>query len=388
MEKVKEVYKGWCSKFEVVPCQPFIRALEKCSPPLTNLEIKGNSKELFNHRLKCDDVRAIVETIVATDPDLVALVDVKLCCNSVSDDGASHVARLLEDDPSGAYRCQIQSLDLSTNDIGPQGCQSICQYLMGAKSTLTSLNLNGNPLKTEGGMLVAEMLNKNDDLTHLDIGNVEMGTESIIALMTVLQSNRSLTHLNIENPRILKQLQEESTGHIARMLRVNETLQSLNIAKHQIRDLGARILSQNLLENKNLRSLNLRCNGIGIGGGEALAALLMRESALERINLACNKISEDGARAFGMALQINNVLQSLNLSNNDINDRGMAALANSMRTNSTCQEFLLWGNEFGFESSKIFQELFEGRFRYFDWATDFKPYVVDGHVHICHQHTE
>jgi hypothetical protein len=80
------------------------------------------------------------------------------------------------------------------------------------------------------------------------------------------------------------------------MLRVNETLLSLNIAKHQIRDLGARILSQNLLENRTLKSLNLRCNQIGIGGGEALAALLMRESALEQINLACNKISEDGAR--------------------------------------------------------------------------------------------
>ncbi len=104
--------------------------------------------------------------------------------------------------------------------------------MLARSSTISELNLNGNPLKTEGSMLVAEMLSKNESLTHLDIGryffelriltnmqapwhifwlefvgNVEMGTESIIALMTVLQSNRSLIYLNIENPRIVKQLQ-------------------------------------------------------------------------------------------------------------------------------------------------------------------------------------
>jgi hypothetical protein len=85
-----------------------------------------------------------------------------------------------------------------------------------------------------------------------------------------------------------------------------------------------------------------------------------------------------------MALQMNQVLQSLDLSSNEINDSGMASLADAMRTNSTCQKFLLWGNHFGVESSSIFLELFEGRFKYFEWATDFKPYVVDNVVHISH----
>jgi hypothetical protein len=85
-----------------------------------------------------------------------------------------------------------------------------------------------------------------------------------------------------------------------------------------------------------------------------------------------------------MALQINQVLQSLDLTSNEINDIGMASLADAMRSNSTCQKLLLWGNDFGVESSSIFLDLFEGRFKYFEWVTDFRPYVVDGEVHISH----
>jgi hypothetical protein len=42
--------------------------------------------------------------------------------------------------------------------------------MLARSSTISELNLNGNPLKTEGSMLVAEMLSKNESLTHLDIG--------------------------------------------------------------------------------------------------------------------------------------------------------------------------------------------------------------------------
>ena len=47
-------------------------------------------------RLQCNDVRAIVETVVTTTPDLIALTDVSLCYNDILDDGASHLSRLLE----------------------------------------------------------------------------------------------------------------------------------------------------------------------------------------------------------------------------------------------------------------------------------------------------
>ncbi len=89
-------------------------------------------------------------------------------------------------------------------------------------------------------------------------------------------------------------------------------------------------------------------------------------------------------RAFGMALEMNGVLQSLDLSSNEINDIGMASLAAAMRSNSTCQKLHLWGNHFGVESASIFHELFEGRFKYFELSSDFKPYLVDGQVYISH----
>lgn len=46
--------------------------------------------------------------------------------------------------------------------------------------------------------------------------------------------------------------------HIARMLRVNKGLVSLNLSKNRIGDFGAKLLSEYLGDNSTLRALNLR----------------------------------------------------------------------------------------------------------------------------------
>ena len=126
---------------------------------------------------------------------------------------------------------------LKGNDIGPRGTISLCNALEN-NATVALLDLNGNNLENEGGMAVAKMLHINQTLTHVNIGNCKIGTETVIALATVLNHNTSVTVLNMENPRLFS-LQEESTYHIARMLRVNKTLRELYMGKHKVRDSGA-----------------------------------------------------------------------------------------------------------------------------------------------------
>ena len=130
-------------------------------------------------------------------------------------------------------------------------------------------------------MAIAEMLAKNRVINDLDIGNTELGTESIIALATVLKANNAVQRLNVENPRLHSlgvglpfrsphspwarfsnepglSSQEESTHQLASMLQTNTTLTELNIAKHKVRDEGARVLAQHLVENRTLTKLHAK----------------------------------------------------------------------------------------------------------------------------------
>merc|ERR1711865_1254286 len=174
----------------------------------------------------------------------------------------------------------------------------------------------------------------------------ELGTESVVALATVLKSNDTVQSLNIENPRLYSK-QEESTIQFCKMLQVNSSLRELNLAKHQIRDYGARILAQHLLDNTSLEVLNLRCNEIGIGGGESLAALLIKSGGTGN---AC--------------------LAELNL-------------ASGMEQNQVLTQLRLWGNKFDQPSAQDFHALSEGRFKYLALDCDFKTYIVDGEYHIA-----
>merc|ERR1711865_561820 len=105
--------------------------------------------------------------------------------------------------------------------------------------------------------------------------------------------------LNIENPRLYSK-QEESTIQLCKMLQVNSSLRELNLAKHQIRDYGARIL-------------------------------------------ASNRISDDGAFAFGAALRHPDTqLVKIDLSKNSIGDEGLVAVASGMEQNQVLTQLRLW----------------------------------------------
>lgn len=169
-------------------------------------------------------------------------------------------------------------------------------------------------------------------------------------------------------------------------MQVNRTLEEINMGKHAVRDHGARIIAQSLLDNTTLTSVNLRCNEIGISGGEALAALLIKGCSVVDLNLASNRIADDGAFAFGAALKAEKAQESLmrlDLSKNGICDDGLVAIAAGMETNSNLSRLALWGNKFDQPSSRKFDDLFASRFQYTGLEADFSTYVVDGEVFIA-----
>ena len=105
---------------------------------------------------------------------------------------------------------------------------------------------------------------------------------------------------------------------------------SLNLRGNEIGQEGAPALAEVLKVNTSLQSLNLQAVNkyirIGQAGAQALAEALKVNTSLQSLNLECNEIDQVGAQALAQALTVNTSLRRLNLRNNAIGDAGAQAL--------------------------------------------------------------
>jgi Ran GTPase-activating protein (RanGAP) involved in mRNA processing and transport len=353
--------------------------------------LSGKHKDLFNVRVTDECVTLLAAAISSAFPppgdddaaantttttNQIGVLD--LSCNNLGDAAAQALASevLL-----GGVR--VRELRLRSNDITSVGAAALCGALTvpgaGACGT-TVLDLNGNPLGDGVCDAVCNMVRTNESVRRLDLGNTQIGTMTLIQLAKVMWYNGTVRVLNLENPRAAYDKQETACYHLAKMVRANRALSELYLGKHGISDRGAQLLAEYLEDNATLRVLDLRANRIGVAGAEAFAILLMRGgSVLSTLNLASNRICDQGGQALGVALRSSRHLLSLDISSNEIGDLGLVAVADALNANTTLQRLLLFGNNFGEQSSDAFRELSETRFKFYDLEEkDFRSYVVDG----------
>ncbi|XP_032228852.1 leucine-rich repeat-containing protein 34 [Nematostella vectensis] len=340
------------------------------------LRLHGNKRnernEMYRRRLDDEDADILYKTLKAN----TFVVSLDLGYNNIGDDGAKIIGVLLQE------TLVLQTLILSYNDIGPEGGEIIAKGLQ-VNETLRVLKLNGNKIGNKGGMAIAGTLQVNTVLEELDISEVDLKTESVIAMATVLNYNNTLKVLYINRPLLFSH-QEETTVHMAKMLKVNIRLRELHLTHYDIRDFGAERIMEHLVDNLTLTHLNLASNNITRDGAKQLAILLKRNTPLEMLNLAYNRIEDDGAVAIAEALAAYNTnLIKLVLCNNNIASQGLCALAKSMKSNVGLTSIYIWGNHLEEPACRAFQDLLSGgapRIEAKD--TDVQPYVVDGVVYL------
>lgn len=86
---------------------------------------------------------------------------------------------------------------------------------------MQQLNLNLNKIKTNGAMMVTELLFTHDKLLSLDLGNNKIDHDGIIGILSVLNSsNYTLESLNIENP-VYKTICQSVAIHFGKMFQNN-----------------------------------------------------------------------------------------------------------------------------------------------------------------------
>jgi Ran GTPase-activating protein (RanGAP) involved in mRNA processing and transport len=109
----------------------------------------------------------------------------------------------------------------------------------------------------------------------------------------------------------------EASGHnIARTLRWNKTLTSLQLERNAFGSSGTQAIAEALVGHPTLRALNLSGNVCGADAGTALANMLMANTVLTNVELAENCMSNTAAKIMTKMLHANTTLLSLDLSGN------------------------------------------------------------------------
>lgn len=112
-------------------------------------------------------------------------------------------------------------------------------------------------------------------------------------------------------------------------------LRHLDLSYNEIKDLGAKSLSDLLGNCPNLETLNLQGNSIGKKGAQDLGAAMKGMVGLRYLNLNWNKIETEGAMALVENLFNNTTLEEFNVSNNEINHDGIIGITSVLNSNDT-----------------------------------------------------
>ncbi|XP_019474708.1 leucine-rich repeat-containing protein 34 isoform X1 [Meleagris gallopavo] len=346
------------------------------------LKIAGNNRLVPVQRVTDEDVQVLASVLCSA----VFVTGLDLRYNDLTDVGVRHVATFLQGLPVMWCTTEVENstlryLNLMFNDIGTSGAELIANALH-SNETLLHLRMTGNKIGNKGGMYFASMLQVNCTLEKLDLGDCDMGTQCLIAIASVLTQNKAVRAINLNRPLLYSQ-EEETTIHMALMLKNNSSLVELHLCKHEIKSLGVERLCEALYENCSLRYLDLSCNKITREDVKFLGELLKQNQTLEILDLNSNRIEDDGAIYLSEALALyNRTLKALSVVSNNISGKGLAALSQAMKINVELSYIYIWGNNFDEAACTAFSELIQaGRLK--PNCTDVEPYEVDGHVHLA-----
>jgi Ran GTPase-activating protein (RanGAP) involved in mRNA processing and transport len=218
----------------------------------------------------------------------------------------------------------LERLDIPNNDIKCRGIALLAQALM------------NNTLPGVDGSTSSQ--SSRCPLRHLDITCNQIGPQGMSALVTMLILDRRISTLHCGT----NHLGPEGADHLALVLKHNYTLKELFMEENGIGPAAASRLVEQLVEEGGnrictsaLERLNLARNSIGEVGATKLAQVLKTNTVLTDIDLAGNNIGSMGAVQLAEALANNLNLSRLTLSDNGIGDRGAFALADTLG-NPTC----------------------------------------------------
>ncbi|KAK3094982.1 hypothetical protein FSP39_008700 [Pinctada imbricata] len=181
----------------------------------------------------------------------------------------------------------IQEIDISNNNIGPEGFRSVCMAMC-SNINILSLNLADNKADTDSAECLGKMLSENRSLQYLDISSNYLGKDYF-------------------------------SRCVGPPLKSNQTLKTLRAAS--IGSTDVKQFLEGLVENTSLMELDFSKNCVrdpaALGKGFALV-LKKPECCLESLALNYCEMTWQGIEAISEALRENTSLCELSLTGNNI----------------------------------------------------------------------
>lgn len=164
--------------------------------------------------------------------------------------------------------------------------------------------------------------------------------KGVRAIALALTDNSMVKILNLTD----NFLTDDACYHLGEMLKINSTLEELNMSGCKIKSSGAQRLLRGLARNWSLKILNLDKNELGDDGAEHVAKAVAWSLHVEELYLSYNRIEARGASALAGALETRCKLIKLNLSWNNFTAPGPTyCLLTKLGESETIQEIdLSW----------------------------------------------
>jgi len=192
----------------------------------------------------------------------------------------------------------------------------------------------------QGAIEFAEALKMNTTIQELNLRHNNIGNNGCIALADSLKINKTLKKINL----VSNYIGNEGCIALANALKINKTIKIVYFRGNKIGLEGCVELAKALKINKTIQEINLCHNKIGSNGCKILADSLKINKTIKILDLGVNEIGDEGADALANVLKINTTIQNMFLGRNYINAKGAIAIANALKINSGIQKIDLSEN--------------------------------------------
>ena len=177
-----------------------------------------------------------------------------------------------------------------------------------------------------------------------------------------------LTHIRQNNPYytelMCSGLSLENIQDLAEALKVNTSINRVDISFGKIGAAGAVSIAEALKVNKSIISIDLRDNEIGDVGAASIAEALKVNKSIIRVYLGINEIGDVGAAYIADALKVNRRITMLDLEGNQIRDEGAAFIVEALKVNRKITILDLEGNQIGDEDAASIAKFLEANVKY------------------------
>ena len=348
-----------------------------------------------------------VEAIASLVHDCTDLAYLNLGGNDIGPTGVLHLAPVIQNHKKlQTLVLGSEEGDMHANRIDSVSGKVLVEAIRASRS-LTCVDLNRNPLgltDQEPFKEFASVVEKHPHLNTIRLGETGMSTESAVAIVTKLAKNAVIQELDLQgndlnhhaaeafakvfqercsrgqhtplqqillqdNPRLGERgtsplfnsiafpkscvtvLNVSNTGVnddavlcLANSLKTNN-IQSLNLSKNYITELGCMALAQQLENRHTVTYLSLSNNKVRCEGAVSLAAMLETNRSITTLEIDDARIGDQGCIALGVALTNNTTLKHLKLSCNHMSDEAGRAFSSLLDKNKSIQSVGIKGNQ-------------------------------------------